>query len=131
VSGWETLLSSPEVSLSWPFEGRVLLVDSDAGNAVAETSIAGSPGWATRSKDEAVRLLRNDESIRVVLVDYELGVTATLVWAVRTLRPDVLVVGTSVDDRWEEFHDLGVDRFLMKPFEPRAFVAALAPPGRI
>ena len=124
-------MATTELGLDWPLEGRVLLVDSDAGGVAEETSVAGAAGWATRSKDEAVRLLRSDPSIRVALIDYELGVTATLVWAARTLRPDVLIVGTSVDDRWEEFHDLGVDRFLVKPFEPRAFVAALAPPARI
>jgi DNA-binding response OmpR family regulator len=117
--------------LSWPFEGRVLLVDSDAESTASETSVAGSSAWSTRSKEEALRLLRSDATIRVVLLDYELGIAATLVWAARTIRPDVLVVGTSTEDRWEEFHDLGVDRFLVKPWEPRALAAVLAPLERL
>ena len=118
----EMLLESAEPRpVSWPFEGRVLVADADAVMrrllvSTFETSGAGC--YAVGTSAEAVRLLENDTGIKYVIHDFELAdaTAATSIQAIKTVRPDLVIVGTSNLYRRGDFAALGVDHFLQKPW---------------
>jgi CheY-like chemotaxis protein len=118
------------VALRWPFDGRVLVLDDDElyrHVAVAILESAGATAFAAETDAEALRLLAHDEGIEVLVLDHEMPGTdlRRFVARARALRPGLRLVGNSAFERAEEFGELGVERFVRKPWQPPDLVAAL------
>ena len=84
----------------WPFDGRVLVVDGEAMYRALSVSMlegVGAGCYAVNSPTEALRLLEQDGELLFVLLDFELPNAGTrpFVEQVKTLRPDVTIVGIS------------------------------------
>jgi len=114
----------------WPFKGRVLAIDDDRLirqllHSVLEA--AGAGGYVAETGAEAVRLLETDQGIRYVVIDYEMpGVDLPgLVQKMKSIRPELELIGNSATERRAEFHALGIDRFIFKPWRLGDLVAVL------
>ncbi len=131
----EMILGVAEVPpVRWPHEGRVLVVDDDElfrHVAVAILESAGAACYAVETDEEAVRLLEHDAGFRVAVVDHDIGGgdVGSLIERIRSLRPEIQVVGNSALPRQEEFAKHGVRHFLRKPWRPADLAAALTGPG--
>jgi len=105
----------------WPFDGRVVIVEADATTRkwlVTMVENAGGGCYAVESVAQAMRLLGKDDGLQFAVLDYD-TVGAGLPSAIEELnaiRPDVLLVGNSADDRREAFVRLGVNLFLQRPW---------------
>ena len=118
----QTLLgkAAPGV-LRWPLSGRVLVVDDDRvvrKVVVAQIEKGGGICHTACSLEAALEHLRGDPGIDVVVLDYHLPGEDIypFVQQIRTLRPDVCIVGSSGSERAEQFRRLGIQRFLLKPW---------------
>lgn len=108
-------------NVSWPFEGRVLLVDDEdviRRLAVMLLENAGAACYAADSHEQALRLLAGDEGIRYAILDYTMpeGTADILARQLRRLRPDLLLIGNSGTNRRRPFADCGIEHFLLKPW---------------
>lgn len=105
----------------WPFDGRVVIVEADATTRkwlVTMVENAGGGCYAVESAAQAMRLLGKDDGLQFAVLDYD-TVGAGLPNAIEEMnavRPDVLLVGNSPDDRREAFARLGVNLFLQRPW---------------
>lgn len=116
----------------WPFKDRVLAIDDDRLIRQLLRSMleaAGAGGYVAETRAEALRLLETDRGIRYVVVDYEMPNVdlPELIKAMRAIRPDLEVVGSSAFERRAEFAAMGIHRFIFKPCRLGDLVAALAP----
>jgi DNA-binding NtrC family response regulator len=116
------LLEVEEPRLStWPFTQRVLIADGEElyrRFGVAMLEAAGAGCYGAQSKERALRLLKADEGIGVVLVDvdgFEKDLAA-FVEEVRSLRPQVTLVGISNQNHSEKLTALGISLALPKPW---------------
>jgi two-component system OmpR family response regulator len=108
---------------AWAFaHGRSLLFVDDNRlllELISRTFEKLGAGCRTASThDAAVRALKEDAALRVVVLDFEMpeGDVATLIRRLRSVRPEVVLVGTSGGDRRRHFAERGVNRFVPKPW---------------
>jgi DNA-binding response OmpR family regulator len=121
--GRHTVTDASRTSGSRSLRGlAVLYVDDDASVCVGVTRLlvrAGASCHVARSHAEAVTWIEDDPTIRLAILDYHMpdGDVADLIWRLRVARPDLLLVGTSGDERGTDFANRGVDGFLPKPWK--------------
>lgn len=129
----EMLLGVKDVEKNcWPLDGRLLIVDNDILLRTAVTSMLESAGagcYAVEKTDEALRLLKHDEKLLYVLLDFEIpGIDLrSMIGQIRALRPDVTLIGHSGSGRRAEFAAMGVDRYLDKPWQIKDLIGLLTP----
>ena len=124
---------APELA-RWPVDGRVLVVDDEAlvrRMVRSMLEMHGAVCYTASTADEAVRLLENDSGLKFVVHDHDMPDcdTGRSVERIRTVRPDVVVVGNSGVDRSDDFAAIGVRHFLQKPWRAGDLVNVLM--GRI
>lgn len=112
----------------WPFEGRVLVIDdNDLIHAVltAALQMRGCICRNARDHREALALLEADDRLKYVVLNYEMPRQdpRELVKQIRSLRPDVTIVGNSGYCRRDKFAAIGVDLYLQKPWRPSDLVS--------
>ena len=105
----------------WPFAGHLLVVDGGEllrRLIVSQFQLVGCICHAAESQEEALRLFERDPDVTVVIVDFDIGQgdASPLVERMSTLRPEVMIVGNSGQDRRREFAAWGVKHFLLKPW---------------
>lgn len=108
-------------TVSWPFAGRVLVLDDDAllRKAIVGTlEDCGAACYAADSLAHAERLLVKDEGLAYAILDFDMPAStpAEAIEKITTIRPDVVIIGTSGLYHREDFAALGVERFLQKPW---------------
>jgi len=126
-----TLLGLPHGrETRWEVEERILLVDDSATvctSFLAQLRGRGCVARASSTHAGAIRLLRSDPAIRVVILDWAMpgeDLRATVA-QIRELRPEARLVGTSGEERRREFGELGIDAFLLKPWTVAGELATL------
>lgn len=105
----------------WPFDGRVVIIEADATTRkwlVTTIENAGAGCYAVESVDQAVPLLGTDEGLEFAVLDYNTAGPdpSDAIEQMRAVRPDVILIGSSLDDRREAFARLGVTLFLQQPW---------------
>lgn len=124
-------VAGPQGTLWGRLHGQaVLYIDDDRAllRLMARTfERAGGRCQTAATHDEGVRALQEDETLRVVLVDYEMpdGHVVALLERLRRVRPDVALVGTSGHDHQEDFARCGVSHYLPKPWRLQDLAQAL------
>jgi CheY-like chemotaxis protein len=114
----------------WPFEGRVLLVDSERSvrkNSVDSLEHAGCTCYTAESHGLALRLIETDSGIHYVVLgcerpDEEVRRT---VERIRGLRPDIVLVGSGGNGVREEFAGLGMDLFVPRPWRTEDLIETI------
>lgn len=112
------------------FVGHALVVDSEEGPRRIATNIIRQfhqNCHSAESVEEAVRVFAHDPDIRVVILDAELpdANPLTLAKHLRALRPEITVIGTGRPEGRAPFTQVGVDRFLKKPWSVTDFLELL------
>ncbi len=120
--------------LSWPFDGRVLIVEREPATRKWLVSVienAGAGCYAVESASQAMRLLANDDGLQFVVLDYDTlsDDLERVIREFRSARPDVVIVGNSPLDHRESFARLDVNLFLQRPWRVNDLVDLLT--GRI
>jgi CheY-like chemotaxis protein len=116
----------------WPYAHRVLVVDDS--RVARETSTrmlerAGCVVYGAADQTLAVRLMRADHGIGVVLLDYEMPDDANAVAAeLAAVRPHVRIVGISGRDHRADFEKMGVSRYIQKPWTIEDLIDAVRDP---
>lgn len=87
----------------------------------------GAACYTASNLAEAVCLLKNDAGIKFVICDSDLPGEGpvTSVAKIRTVRPEVVLVGTSASYRRSAFTALGVKHYLQKPWRIRDLIEML------
>lgn len=116
--------------LKWPFDGRVLVVDDEElirRFALAIYDQAGATCHVAADVRSALDVLRRDEGVRVVLLDWGLPGSDVESFArdLQSLSDRLTVIGQSGADRRAEFKALGIPRFIAKPWRIRDVVEIL------
>lgn len=124
------LSSEAPPHLKWPFEGRVLVVDDEElirRFALAVFDQAGATCHVAPDTVTALDLLRRDEGVRVVLLDWDIPGSDVPRFArdLRAMADRVSVVGHSGLDRRADFSALGIPRFVPKPWRIHDVVEVL------
>lgn len=102
---------------------RALLVDDERLVRLALTRqlerVLGLT-YAAASGERALRMLRHDPDIDLVLLDYDIPGedVGQVVQQVRRIRPEAVLVGHSGGPNRGRFAELGVDLYLQKPWRP-------------
>jgi len=117
-------------SVRWSLPGHVLLVDDEEyvrRFVAAQFQRAGCPCLTAESGEVALRLFARDEQIRYVLLDWYMpgDDAAELTREFHRIRPDIIIVGVSGEDRRHDFASIGIDRFLSKPVRIESLIAEL------
>jgi len=117
-------------SMRWNLPGHVLLVDDEEyvrRFVAAQFQRAGCPCLTAECGEVALRLFARDEQIRYVLLDWYMpgDDAAELAREFLRIRPNVIIVGVSGEDRREDFARVGIDRFLAKPVRIESLIAEL------
>ena len=99
----------------------VLLVDDsrmDLASMTSQLRTAGCVVNTTDSHNSALKLLKQDQEISVVILDHGIicGSVADFISAAKTIRPTLFIVGSSSSDCRREFAEGGADCFLRKPW---------------
>ncbi|MBI3930267.1 MAG: response regulator [Armatimonadetes bacterium] len=104
----------------WPFRSHVLVLEDNQlvrKINLKQLEASSCPCCSADSEELALKLFCADPEIHVVLLDFTAGVDlAALVEHLRGLRRGVRVVGNSAHARRRDFHEIGVDLFLPKPW---------------
>jgi DNA-binding response OmpR family regulator len=116
--------------VSWPLTDRVIVIDdSSAVRHVYQQILerAGCVSYRAGDHDLAIRLLREDSRLTVAVVDFDMpGVdTNFLIDELRSIRPDIKIVGSSGEDHRTDFKKMGVERYLGKPWHIQDLVDVL------
>ena len=108
----------------------VLLVDDsrmDLANMMNQLNHAGCAVRTTDSHDCALKLIVDDQGIGIVILDH--GITgksvADFITVAKTIRPELIIVGSSSSDCRRKFDEAGADCFLRKPWRLVELVDAL------
>lgn len=106
--------------MRWPAKKTLLIVDHDeALGRLLQHLLARQDQDCipVASYREALEIIQGDERSWLVLLEYGMPEAnpGFLVKALRTLRPGIRIVGTCLEERREEFGEVGVDLFLKKP----------------
>ncbi len=101
---------------------RVLYVDDDPLLRKAMARLLDRAGAICRpagTHEDAVTLLDRDPHVDLAILDFHMpnGTVADLVPRLRSVRPDLPLIGTSGLDRQREFAECGVTRFIPKPWD--------------
>lgn len=109
------------------FAGHALVVDSEEAPRRIATNIIRQfhqNCHSAESVEEAVRVFAHDPDIRVVFLDAELpdANPLTLAKHLRALRPEITVIGTGKPEGRAPFTQVGIDRFLKKPWSVTDFL---------
>jgi len=113
-------------------DGHVLIVDDyEAVRRIAVDVLRhfNCVCHTAQSHDEAIRLFAHDVDIKHVILDFEMpGSNVTeLVARLRSLRPNVRIIGSSSNSNRAKFEELGVEKFLAKPWEVDQLLQILTP----
>ena len=105
----------------------ILIVDDEEPIRRLYSVSLSRVGWTCHSAathDEALEALRSAPEITTILLDYDVGGNTPdqIVNKLQAIRPEVLIVGNSAQDRREEFAALEIERFLMKPWRISEFM---------
>ncbi|MBN8547856.1 MAG: response regulator [Deltaproteobacteria bacterium] len=117
------LLGLPEVfPRDFQYAGHVLVVDDVSMLRKVTAEIVRQTGGICLSAAdhaEAIHLFAHDARIAYVLLDYDMpdGSPHSLVQRMMGLRPQVKIIGCSGGGRQSEFEQLGVSRYLAKPWQ--------------
>ena len=106
---------------TWPFTDHVLVVDDEKmirDIYVSMLRFSNCVCYRAASEELAVRLFRADPSIGVVILDYEMPSVdvRSLVPKLLSIRPHAKLVGNSASEHRQDFADIGVTRYLEKPW---------------
>jgi len=117
-------MGSKHISSIWPRVGDVLLVDDDSGvrHAIERNlSAIGCRCHAVPSYAEGRKIFETHPEVGVVILDHGMAGddAAVFLGHVRASRPETVIVGSSGQDIPSEFQELGVRRFLKKPWTAR------------
>ena len=131
----ERLLGSRDIERQgWPFEGRVLVIDQESLHQDLFVSLLENGGagcYAVSTLEDALRLLQHDEGIQFVLLSQkipnEAGPSAAA--SIRTVRPDVVIVGTCEPNGNRESAETELEHTLCHPWRLEDLIDILA--GRI
>jgi len=109
-------------SAEWPFPDRVLVIDDAKRSRTLCARLlerAGCTCYKADTQELALKLFRTDPEIGVVITDYDVPGTdiELLVSELRTVRPDVQVVGSSQRNLRRAFASVGVDLYLEKGWD--------------
>lgn len=127
----ETLLEVGQPKdLHWPFEEHVLVLDDIREVRALCAQLLEQVGcvcYKAESEELALKLLDADEHIGVVILDYEMPLEdrAKFVGRLESLRPQIKIVGTSVEDHHRAFREIGVDRYLDKGWQLTDLIEAV------
>jgi DNA-binding response OmpR family regulator len=111
----------------WPVEGEILVVDPDPHHALTLANRLTSLGvecWCAENASRAEAQLGTRPGIRLAVVGHGKD-AAAVISALRSRRPELLIVGTAVGDCSGDFHRLGVDEYVRKPVDPWSLAAIL------
>jgi CheY-like chemotaxis protein len=113
------------------YEGHVLIVDDATTVRQITAEVIRQTGGiclSAANHEEAIHLFAHDSKIAYVLLDYEMpdGPPLELLKRIRGLRPHVKVIGCSAGGNRQAFADLGVERYLGKPWQLSDLVKTLA-----
>jgi len=105
---------------SSPLGGSLLIVDDDENyRRIVELQLLalGCTCISARTHEETIQIVENNDRIRFVLLDYSVyGIgPSSVAQKIKSLRPDVRIVGHSTLNRRREFLEMGVPLFLRKP----------------
>ena len=72
-------------------------------------------------------MLEKDEGLRYVVLDFDMPNTSTsaTVKQLRSVRPDVVIVGNSGANHRDDFSATGVEHFLTKPWRAAGLIDLL------
>ena len=108
--------------LPFPFDGAILIVDDDelvTGVCKRWCDRLGHVCFTAESHDEALGLFQSNQPIDVVVIDH--GVSNCLgsefISSLKSIRSDVILVGSSGRDCRQEFAQAGVHQFIEKPWD--------------
>lgn len=125
------LLGLPDQSTDeCQIEGHVLIIDDTESIrrlAVDILRYFNCMCLTARTHEEAVRLFAHDPDVKHILLDYEMpGCEAKdFVERALALRGDIKIIGTSGTDNYQAFLDIGVKRFLRKPWSVEELIQVL------
>jgi len=116
---------------SWPFPQRVLIVDGEElyrRFGVATLEAAGAGCYGAKSVDRALRLFKADEGVGIVLLDADSldGNSHSFVQQVRSVRPQVTMIGISSQDCYARFAQMGINLVLSKPWRLNDLIELLS-----
>jgi CheY-like chemotaxis protein len=116
----------------WPLDGHVLVLDSDdqaRQECVASLVSGGCSCHAASSRQEAHRILQRDPDILITVVDFEAaqGDLAGLMIEFQSSRPAAVLIGSGSISQKHRFSELGVMRFLPKPWDLNDLLAVVRP----
>lgn len=114
-------MTDQEEPLRWPFEGGALLVDDEAvvrRACASQLAAAGCDCQVAETYSDALELFQRDPQISVVILDHGVAGDNTMAFVrqLKTIRPGVILVGSSGRDFCHDFTTAGVPRFLLKPW---------------
>ena len=127
----ETLLELDRPQeVHWPFEEHVLVLDDIREVRALCAQLLEQVGcvcYKAESEELAMKLLDADQRIGVVILDYEMPLEdrAGFVGRLESLRPDIKIVGTSVEDHHRAFREIGVKRYLDKGWQLTDLIEAV------
>lgn len=120
---------------SWPFKEGVLVIDDERMIRMVQTKLLERTGcacYAAETEDLALKLLRSDPNLNIVLLDYTMPNidVAGLVKKIREIRSSITIVGNSGNVDARAFSEMGVESFLPKPWRVPDLIEKLAKAGR-
>lgn len=113
------------------YDGHVLVVDDlESIRLISAELIRQTGGICLTASNhaEGIHLFAHDARIGYVLLDYDMpdGPPVGLVERIRGLRPQVKIIGCSGGGHEAEFSELGVSRYLAKPWHMSELLDAFA-----
>lgn len=113
------------------YEGHVLIVDDlESIRQITAEVIRQTGGICLTAAThvEAMHLFAHDGKIAYVIIDYEMpdGPPVGLIERIKSLRPQVKIIGCSAAAHQQDFARLGVDRYLAKPWHMSDLLSVLS-----
>ncbi|MFN8391762.1 MAG: response regulator [Bdellovibrionota bacterium] len=115
---------------SWPYESHVLILDRDPVQRLSMVESLREIGCrchGAADEAEALRLLRRDGKIQLVIIDREFcgGEMKEMLQGLSLIRERLAVIGTSPAFDRDQFFADGIRYYLQKPWEPADVVGLL------
>lgn len=120
----------PRHSVDLASFGRWLIIDDDPlfrDLCTERLEAAGCRVTTVTSYAQALQVGATDEDVGLIVTDHrvERAFVEDFVALVRNVLPAVIIIGSSAQDCREEFSNLGVERFLRKPWKLEQLQALL------